>query len=117
MEEFYDLVERSIDCAFEENKFYFKAYDYLKANKIKRKEISDFISSSTADTISQLCYDLDHYIKGGKSTDHRFIREAYGHLGKPRARKIKDYLYKILQDAWQYEIDRRPGRKKVSKYK
>ena len=115
MDEFYELVERSIDCAFEQNKFYFKAYDYLKSRKVKRREITEFIQSSSADTLSQLCYDLDAYIKGGSDTEHRFIREAYGHLGKPRARKIKDYLYKILQDAWQYEIDRRPGRRKPSK--
>ena len=43
MEEFYDLVERAVDTAFEENKFYFKAYDYLVANKIKRKQITEFI--------------------------------------------------------------------------
>ena len=43
------------------------------------------------------------------------LREAYGHLGKPKARKISKYLLKILQDAWQYEIDKRPGRRKTSK--
>ena len=88
MDEFYELVERSIDCAFEQNKFYFKAYDYLKSRKVKRREITEFIQSSSADTLSQLCYDLDAYIKGGSDSEHRFIREAYGHLGKARARKI-----------------------------
>ena len=48
MEEFYDLVERAVDTAFEENKFYFKAYDYLVANKIKRKQITEFIESGIA---------------------------------------------------------------------
>ena len=45
------------------------------------------------------------------------MREAYGHIPKPEARKIRKYLYGILEDAWKYERDRRPGRKtkKVTK--
>ena len=113
MEEFYDLVERAVDTAFEENKFYFKAYDYLVANKIKRKQITEFIESGTAVGLGNLVDDLEGYIKGGKKNE--YLREAYGHLGKPRARLIRKYLYGILHDARQYEIDRKPGRKKLSK--
>ena len=51
--------------------------------------------------------ELEGYIKGGDKT----LREAYGHIPKPKARKIRDYLYSILEDAWQYEKERRPGRK------
>ena len=36
-------------------------------------------------------------------------------LGKPTARKIRDYLNKILTDAWKYQNDKRPGRRKGSK--
>ena len=113
MEEFYDLVERAVDTAFEENKFYFKAYDYLVANKIKRKHITEFIESGTAVGLGNLVDDLEGYIKGGKKNE--YLREAYGHLGKPRARKIKDYVYSILKDAWTYELFKRPGRKKRTK--
>ena len=44
------------------------------------------------------------------------MREAYGYLGKPEARKIRKYLNGILEDAQRYSYDRRPGRrKKVTK--
>ena len=48
MDEFYELVEHAIDCAFEKDMYLFKAYDFLKHNKIKRKQITEFIESSTA---------------------------------------------------------------------
>jgi len=41
------------------------------------------------------------------------LREAYGHLGKPSARKIKDYFNGILEDAQRYEKERRRGRRKT----
>ena len=50
-------------------------------------------------------------IKGGDKT----LKEAYGHIPKPKARKIKTYLYGILEDAWRYNHDKRRGRKKRSK--
>ena len=113
MEEFYDLVDRAVDTAFEENKFYFKAYDYLLQNKIKRKQITEFIESSTAVALGTLVDDLEGYLIGGKK--YEYLREAYGHLGKPRARKIKEYVYGILEDAWKYELFKRPGRRKRTK--
>lgn len=111
MDELYELIERSIDVAFEQDKYLFRCYTYLKTNKMTRKKVREFIESSTATNVSLLVADLDAYIKGG----NKQLREAYGHLGKPRARKIKEYLYSILSDAWQYEKDRRPGRKKRDK--
>ena len=100
MEDFYDLFDRAVDTAFEEKKFYFKAYDYLSAHKIKRKQLTEFIESSTAVALGTLVDDLEGYLKGGKKNE--YLREAYGHLGKPRARKIKEYVYSILEDAWKY---------------
>ena len=90
--------------------FTFKAYDYLVANKIKRKQITEFIESGTAVGLGNLVDDLEGYIKGGKKNE--YLREAYGHLGKPRARKIKDYVYSILKDAWTYELFKRPVERK-----
>ena len=115
MEEFYGLVESAIDAAFEKNMFLFKPYNYLTHSKIKRKEIQEFIESSTAGELALTISDLDAYVKGGSTPFNDQLREAYGHLGKPKARKISKYLLKILQDAWQYEIDKRPGRRKSSK--
>jgi hypothetical protein len=74
--------------------------------------MSKFIESSTAAELSDLCLELDEYIKGGSDNEHKQIREGYGHIPKPRARKIRNYLYGILEDALRYERDKRPGRKK-----
>ncbi len=60
-----------------------------------------------------LKYDLSEYIKGGKDGEHQILREAYGHLGKPNARKIRDYFNEILDDAKKYEKERRRGRRKT----
>ena len=108
----YDMIEHAIDLAFMKGKFQLKFYDFLKYRKTKKYEVDAFIESSTARELSELVLDLEEYIKGGKDNDHQQLREAYGHLGKPQARKIKAYLYGILEDAWRYSRDRRPGRRK-----
>ena len=115
MEEFYDLVEHAIDCAFEKDMYLFKCYTYLQHLPATRKQVREFIDSSTAKELALLVYDLEQYIKGGSDNEHCQLREAYGHLGKPRARKLKTYLHRILSDAWTYELSRKPGRKKLSK--
>ncbi len=115
MDELYDLIEHAIDYAFEEEKYLFKMYRHLTYMKATRKQVKEFINSSTAKELALIISDLDAYIKGGSDTEHQQLREAYGHLGKPRARLIRKYLYAILHDARQYEIDRKPGRKKLSK--
>ena len=110
----YD-VDRAIDYAFE-GQFVLKFYDYLKVRGTKRAEVEEFITSSTVSELSDLVNELEEYLEGGQDYNHKLLREAYGHIPKPQARKIKDYLYGILQDAWQYSHDKRPGRrKKVSK--
>ena len=83
----------------------------MKSTKTTRKDCREFINSGTAQSINGLISDLEYYIKGGD----KVIREAYGHLGKPKARKIRNYLSGILSDASKYEQDRKPGRKKRSK--
>ena len=107
----YDLIEHAIDNAFE-GQMNLKFYDYLKESKIKKHEIDTFISSSTTNEISDIISELDEYIKGGADSEHKQLREGYGHIPKPQARKIKEYLYGILEDAWRYSHDRRPGRRK-----
>lgn len=106
-EELYQLIERSIDLAMTEQKFLFKLYPYLKMNKWTRRQTNVFIESSTAANLNFTVLELEDYIKGGDKQ----LREAYGHIPKPKARKIKDYLYSILEDAWQYHAERKPGRK------
>lgn len=113
--ELYYDVDRAIDYAFD-GQFVLKFYDYLKVRGTKRAEVEEFITSSTATELSDLVNQLEEYLEGGQDCNHKQLREAYGHIPKPQARKIKNYLYGILQDAWQYSHDKRPGRrKKVSK--
>tara|TARA_A100000172_G_scaffold81063_1_gene72730 strand:- start:3154 stop:3525 length:372 start_codon:yes stop_codon:yes gene_type:complete len=111
-DEFYPLVERAIEEAFK-GRYLFNCYLYLKGNKATKPQVRKFCESSTAVELSETTLELEQYIKGGDST----LREAYGHIPKPTARKIKTYLYKILEDAWKYELERKPGRKPKAKIK
>jgi hypothetical protein len=109
-EVYYD-VEKSIDYAFE-GKFVMKFYDYLKVRKTLKREVEEFISSETAQSISYMINDLEEYIKGGADEQHKQLREGYGHIPKPQARKIKTYLSGILEDAEKYNYEKRRGRRK-----
>ena len=111
----YDMLEHAIEYAFE-GKMQLKFYDYLKHRKTKKTEIDSFIESSTVKEISDQVLELEGYIQGGSDNNHKQLREAYGHIPKPQARKIKAYFIKIIEDAVRYQHERRPGRrKKVSK--
>ena len=110
-ENVYELLEHAIDYAFE-GKMTLKFYDFLKYRKTKKYEIDEFIESSTAAELADLVLQLEEYIKGGNDNDHKQLREAYHHIPKPQPRKIRNYLYGILEDAWRYSRDRRPGRRK-----
>jgi hypothetical protein len=112
--EVYFDVKKAIDFAFE-GKFILKFYDYLKIKGVIKKQIEEFIESNAASELSNLVMDLDEYLEGGSDEDHKQLREGYGHIPKPQARKIRNYLYSILEDAWRYNHDRRPGRKKKTR--
>jgi len=111
LNELYDLVEHAIDNAFN-GQMNLRFYEYLSSNKVKKHQIDTFIESTTANELNDLTNDLDEYIMGGADNEHKQLREGYGHIPKPQARKIKNYLYGILEDAWRYSHDRRPGRRK-----
>jgi len=110
-ENVYDMIEHAIELAFD-GKMTLKFYDYLKYRKTKKYEVDSFIESSTAAEISDQVLELEEYIKGGSDNDHKQLREAYHHIPKPQARKIKNYFCSILEDAVRYHHDRRPGRRK-----
>lgn len=112
-EELYDIVEHAIDYAFQ-GKFRLNMYNYLKSIKATGKMAERFSDSSAAREITMLIMDLEEYLEGGSDSVHKQLREGYGHLGKPDARKIKDYLTGILEDAWRYSSERKPGRRKKS---
>ena len=111
LSDIFDLVEHAIDNAFE-GQMNLKFYDYLKDTKTKKHEVDAFIESTTAAELSDLTLELEEYIKGGADSEHKQLREGYGHIPKPQARKIKNQLYGILDDAWRYSHDKRPGRRK-----
>lgn len=104
-------IDKAIDYAFE-GQFVMKFYDYLKVRKTKKTEVDEFIISDTANELSDLVKELEEYLEGGSDNNHKLLREAYGHIPKPQARKIKNYLYGILEDARRYSHDKRPGRRK-----
>lgn len=106
--EIYMLVERAIDEAMTNERFLFKCYEYLKLGKWTRHETNEFIESSTASNLGYLISELDEYLEG----KDKVIKESYGYLGKPRARKIRHYLHSILEDALKYHAERKPGRRK-----
>ena len=107
----YELVEHAIEYAFE-GKMTLKFYEFLKYRKTTKSEVDSFLYSSTAKELSDVVLELEEYIKGGRDSNHQQLREAYGHIRKPQARKIMNYLGSILEDAVRYSHDRRPGRPK-----
>ena len=109
--EVYNDVEKAIDYAFN-GQFVLKFYDYLKIRGTKKIEVDEFIGSTTANEIGSLVTDLDEYLEGGSDEVHKQLREGYGHIPKPQARKIRNYLHGILEDAQKYSYDKRPGRRK-----
>ena len=110
-EEVYFDVEKAIELAFD-SKYVLNFYEYLKLKGVKKIEVDQFLNSSTAKEIVSTIDELQEYIKGGKDNLHSQLREAYGHIPKPQARKIKAYLGGILEDAVRYSNDRKPGRRK-----
>ena len=110
-ENVYDMIEHAIEYAFV-GKMQLKFYEFLKYRKTTKAEVDSFLLSSTAKELTDEVVELDEYIKGGKDSSHKQLREAYGHIPKPQARKIKNYLASIIEDAVRYSNDRKPGRKK-----
>ena len=110
-ENVYEMIEEALELAFE-GKMTLKFYEFLKWSKTTKAEVDAFLLSSTAKELADEVVELEEYIKGGRDSNHQQLREAYGHIPKPKARKIKMYLYGILQDAVRYSNERRPGRRK-----
>ena len=108
----YYLVDKAIDEVFKNDKYVMNMYQYAKSSGMTGKVMSEFLMSSVAVEVKNLVLELDEYVKGGRDDEHKQLREAYGNIPKPRARKIRNYLYQMIQDAYRYERERKPGRKK-----
>ena len=113
-EEVYYVLEEALELAFQ-GKFVVKLYEYFQSRGVTKAEADQFLRSSTAKELADEVNELDEYIKGGKDNQHQQLREAYHHIPKPQARKIRDYLACILEDAVRYSDDKRRGRKRRSK--
>ena len=113
-EEVYYVLEEALELAFQ-GKFVVRLYDYFQSRGVTKAEADQFLNSSTAKELADDVNELDEYIKGGKDNQHQQLREAYHHIPKPQARKIRDYLACILEDAVRYSDDKRRGRKRRSK--
>tara|TARA_Y100001970_G_scaffold289188_1_gene418720 strand:+ start:1355 stop:1714 length:360 start_codon:yes stop_codon:yes gene_type:complete len=107
----YDMIEHAIEYSFQ-GKMQLKFYDFLKSYNAKKYEIDEFLNSSTAHELSETILELEEYLKGGSDSNHKQLREGYGHIPKPQARKIKNYLIGILEDAMRYSNDKKRGRRK-----
>ena len=109
----YVAVDKAIDEVFKNDRFVLNFYQLATSLRLKREDMSEFLHSSVARELKELVLQLDEYLKGGRDNEHQQLREAYGHISKPKARKIRNYLYGMIQDAYRYERDRKPGRKKA----
>lgn len=117
MDEIYIDVERAIDFAFFESKFILNLYTYLQQKEYRRVDVVEFLESSTIVNLRSTILDLSQYLEGGQDPLHNYLREAYGHLSKPSARRIKNYLESFIEDAERYVYDKRPGRRAKAKAK
>ena len=115
--EIESIIESCVDRAFAHGKFDVDMYDLLKSSKATKRDVEVFLESQTAKNITIMIYDLEDYLEGGSDEAHKQLREAYGYLGKPDARKIKNFLEGLLQDAWKYGQEKRPGRRRKTSSK
>ena len=109
----YVAVDKAIDEVMTRERYVLNLYQLATSLRLKRDDMSEFLHSSVAVELKNLVLELDEYLKGGRDSHHQQLREAYGHISKPKARKIRNYLYGMIQDAYRYERDRKPGRKKA----
>ena len=109
----YVAVDKAIDEVFKNDRYVLNLYKLATTLRLKRDDMSEFLHSSVAGELKNLVLELDEYLKGGRDSHHQQLREAYGHIPKPKARKIRNYLYGMIMDAYRYERDRKPGRKKA----
>lgn len=113
LEDIYEIINSAIDTAFTQEKYQLNFYEYLQGENFKKDQITSFINSSLGVAIVHQIEELELYLNGGDQAS--FVRESYGWMGKPRARKAKEYLEKIMEDASKYEQSKRRGRKPGSK--
>jgi hypothetical protein len=114
-DEIFNIVNKAIDDAVKTEKYQLNLYNFIKGENMKRKDVQIFLNSNLVSQMKDEVAHLDLYLDGGPEVAD--LREVYGWMGKPRARKFKEYLLKMIDDVERYEKERRPGRKPGSKSK
>ena len=112
IEDIHFIVNQAIDYAFTEQKYNLNFYEYLKQENYSKEDTLSFLNSSTGIAIVDQVSEIQLYLDGGDAAN--VVRESYGWMGKPRARKIKEYLEDIVDGAKEYAKTKRRGRKKKS---
>lgn len=115
MEEVFYDVEKAIDFAFKEKKFVMNLYSYLKVKNVRKIDAQRFKQSHTAINIKTLAEELSLYLDGGQTPEAKQLREAYGHLSKPEARKIMNYILGFIDDCDKYIKDKNAKKRKQTK--
>lgn len=107
---FYD-IERAVDYAFSQNKFVMDIYAYMKVKNFRRIDAQTILRSSTVKHLQTTIQDLDTYLQGGQTDAAVYVRQAYGFLSKPDARKIRNYLDNIIEDIKRFIKDKNAKKK------
>ena len=109
-ETLYD-IERAINYAFLENKFTINTFAYLKVKNLRRVDAQAILRSSTVKHIQETIKDLDLYLQGGQEDNTVYVRQAYGYLSKPDARKIRNYLDEVIEGVKKFIKDKNAKKK------
>jgi predicted glycoside hydrolase/deacetylase ChbG (UPF0249 family) len=105
IETLYD-IEKAVDYAFYENKFTMNTFSYLKLKNLRRIDAYAILRSTTIKHIQETIKDLDIYLKGGQEESAVYVRQAYGYLSKPDARKVRNYLDEIVEGIKKFIKDK-----------
>lgn len=113
--EVYNLIEGAVDDAFLKQNLNLKLYDYLRQNNFTKDDLGELLDSHCLNSISSISEELGDYIVGGSDGIHKQLREAYGYMSKPLARKVKIYLDCMVDDIVRYKNDKGKRIRKRSK--
>lgn len=109
----YD-IEKAVDYAFMENKFTINTFAYLKIKNLRRIDAQAILKSPTVEHIQDTIRDLDLYLQGGQEDNTVYVRQAYGYLSKPDARKIRNYLDGVVEGVKKFIKDKNAKGKRTT---
>ena len=102
-----EMVEKVVDDAMFKHQHSFRMRDFLQSCNFTKKVVTSYLKSGTVNNIRCTIDDLNLILEGG----HPEMKEAYPNWTKPEARKIRNYLNSLIDDANEYSD------KKSRKYK